>query len=99
MSEPSGTGESLVWTHYITGGPWPERRGLRCRVVDDPGNGTYPWDKPSKHNAVVLVENDPHDGKVYSFGPGLTDEQRGWTCVLGYEHLTRFGAQEATDGD
>lgn len=80
------------WTHEVIGGPWPDRIGHRCRVVPDPGTGIYPWDKPHKRSAVVLIENDPHADVVYSFGP-----DRGWTCVIGREALVPIGAAGAHD--
>ncbi len=73
---------SAAWTHTINGGPWPERVGLRCRIVDDPGDGIYPFDKRSRTEVVILVEDDPFDGAESRFGPALTDAKRGWTCIL-----------------
>lgn len=89
-----GAGESVEFPLVITGGPWPERIGLRCRIVADPRDGRYPFDKPRYKDVVVLVENDPHDGKVYSFGPGRTDAERGWTCVIGRTDLSLSGGPE-----
>lgn len=70
------------WTHRISAGPWPERVGLRCRIIPAPRNAGYPWHGCPDHEAVVLVENDPYANGVYSFGPGMTDAERGWTCVI-----------------
>lgn len=81
------------WTHEIVGGPWLERRGFRCRIVPDPGTGTYPWDKPRRGEVVVFVEDDPHN-QPSQF---LSDEERGWTCVIGIDALARlpYSADEA----
>ena len=74
--------EETGWTHVITGGPWPERIGLRCRLVSDPRTGIYPFDSRQHEEVVVLVENDPHDGS-------WLDAARGWTCRIGRTDLSR----------
>lgn len=77
-------GEDGAWTHVLTGSPWPERKGLRCRLVDDPGTGVYPFDKPHRTSAVILIENDP-----------LTSGRDWWTCVVDGADLTPIGGPDA----
>lgn len=92
-------GEYEPWTHVVSAGPWPERIGRRCRLVPDPGTGVYPFDKAHRTTAVVLIEDDPHNGAVFSFGPSMTDEERGWTCVMDPADLSPSAAsKEATNG-
>lgn len=64
----------------VTGGPWPERIGCHGVVVNDPGDGVYPFDKPAERekNAVVLLDEDP----VTSYR-----KPDPWTCVIGVEHI------------
>lgn len=79
------------WTHTVVGGPWPERIGLRCRIVPNPGPGkTYPWDhdeaKYPRRNgagaeAVILIENDPIRAAFEAEHPDQTRDDR-WSCVL-----------------
>lgn len=76
------------WTHVITGGPWPERIGLRCRIVPDDGLGVYPFDKPKGREVVIFIEDDPHSGRYF----GMADEQRGWTCCTDAENVSVIGS-------
>lgn len=69
----------------MTGGPWPERHGLRCRVVTDSHGGPfYPWAGMGKHEVVVLIEDDPHRHDIHF---GISNDPT-WSCVLERRHLT-----------
>lgn len=80
------------WTHKIIGGPWVDRRGLRCRVVtpfDTPGAAPTdpPWADLPTDQVVVLVENDPvnarpsddPDRPAYEPPPAT---ETGWSCTI-----------------
>lgn len=71
------------WTHTVTGGPWPERHGLRCRIVP-PLDSTYPWHGLGKREVVVLVEDDPHANETCL---GVERDPR-WSCVLDAADIT-----------
>lgn len=58
------------WPLVITGGPWPERVGLRAREVE-PAGDYYPWAGRTRAEIVLLVENDP-----------LAPPHDGWTCCM-----------------
>lgn len=78
------------WTHVVTGGPWYERRGLRCRVLtpfDTPGSpaNVYPWAGLGEHEVLVLIENDPLDSDG-EFGHDSRAE--GWSCAIRAADLT-----------
>lgn len=85
------------WTHVVIGGPWPERIGLRCRIVPNPGPGsTYPWDHdadkyPLRNDrgaeAVVLIEDDPLTAARKARYPNMSDDDR-WTCVMNVSSLS-----------
>lgn len=74
------------WTHRVVGGPWYDRRGLRCRVLtpfDTPGYpaNKYPWaDLDDQRSVIVLIENDPVP-ESGEFGPPPASES-GWSCVI-----------------
>lgn len=88
-----------AWTHEVAGGPWPERDGLRCRLVDKPAGpegDRYPWREIEKTDqAVIFIEDDPFNSENPrdSFS-GRTDEERGWTCVLDMDDLEPLAAKE-----
>lgn len=75
------------WPYRIVGSPWPEREGLRCRIVPrlDP---TYPWVGLGDSEVVVLVEDDPHADDL-CFG---TRRDPRWSCVVSRSHLTAGSA-------
>ena len=75
------------WTHRVVGGPWFDRRGLRCRVLtpfDTPGYpaNRSPWaDLDDQRSVIVLIENDPLGGEDCEFCAEASAE-RGWSCVI-----------------
>ena len=71
------------WTHVVTGGPWPERLGLRCRIAP-PLRDEYPWTglRYRRGEVVVLVEDDPFNG------PGTPEFDREWTCTISASDIT-----------
>jgi hypothetical protein len=75
----------MTWTHTVTGGPWPERIGRRCRIVP-PGRpawaATYPWHGRAAYETIVLVEDDPLNG------PGTLYDQRDWSCAIPLAFIT-----------
>lgn len=74
-----------AWTHTVGPScPWPERRGLRCRIVDPPsGRPVYPWAARLPHERVVLIDGDP-------FGP-YSRHDPSWSCVLYADDLIPIG--------
>lgn len=61
----------------VTGGPWPERIGALGRIVADPGDGIYPFDKRRpKSEIIVKLDDDP-----------LGHSTRYWTCVMNTKHI------------
>lgn len=79
--------QSAGWTHILARSPWPERTGRRCRIVVNPGDGIYPFDKPHRTSAVILIENDPLDPKA---------TERGWSCVIDGADLSVIGRNQAS---
>lgn len=93
-----------AWTHTVTGGPWWDRVGHRCRIVtpaDTPESpdGTYPWDGKDqtyrdKHSLVVVViEDDPLDGRPFDDperGPWEASPSAvtGWSCSIDRADIT-----------
>lgn len=70
-----------TWTHRIVGGPWPERIGLRCRIVTKPdGINTYPWVKTRQ--LVVLVEDDPFRKPNQTADWYVANYGAEWTCAI-----------------
>lgn len=72
------------WTHIVRGGPWIERRGLRCRIVTPAETtsppGVYPW-PAGNGQVIILIENDPLDDADCEFcGPPSTET--GWSCRI-----------------
>lgn len=66
----------------VIGGPWPGRLGCVGVIVDDPGDGIYPFDKPTPGEVVVLLDDDPVTrGPQGPFGKS-PEERRRWTCRL-----------------
>ena len=77
------TPECTYWTHTVTGGPWPERIGLRCRIAPPPADiVTYPWYKRHPREVAILVENDPLTGPGTGYGMDV------WSCCLDRDHIT-----------
>ena len=70
--------DTAEWPLVVTGGPWPERIGLRAREVQRPdGVDHYPWDKRlPRTEVIVLIENDPHC------------TNGGWSCVMSRSNLS-----------
>lgn len=78
------------WTHVVTGGPWYERRGLRCRVLtpfDTPKYPAkvYPWATLGSHEVIILIEEDPLDSPAEF---GHDSQVEGWSCAILASDLT-----------
>ena len=73
-------------TRVITGGPWPQRIGKQCRIVDAPNAvraQIYPWGGLGANEVVISIEDDP-----------LTSVAgRYWSCVINRKDLTPIGDQ------
>lgn len=74
------------WTHTVTGGPWPLRRGLRCRVLtpfDTPSYpaNKYPWVGLGTSEVIILIEDDPIGGGDGEFS-GEHSSVTGWSCAI-----------------
>ena len=77
----------MTWTHIVGDVPWPERVGLRCRIVPKPADvNHYPWTTKARSEVVVLIEDDPFQSK------------RGWSCVLAMSDLTPWAPCRECDG-
>lgn len=69
------------WTHTVTGGPWHQRIGRRCRVINPEGQSAYPWHGIGVTEVVVLIENDPFS------------DRRRWSCVIDRSHITHTNSE------
>lgn len=81
---------------------WPERQGLRCRVIDRPaGKLTYPWAGLADRTVVVLFEEDPPEVTVAgrlietatNHTPGVD-----WSCTVGVDDLVPFSEWQSAIG-
>lgn len=72
------------WTHIVTGGPWPERVGKRCRLVPDPGDGIYPFGKRARDEVIILIEDDPFTDQ---HGVWCLRHDDSWSCSIGLEDI------------
>lgn len=79
--------------YVIVNSPWPEREGLRCRIVPKLRD-EYPWVGAGRHEAVVKIDDDP----IHAARPDL-DVYRDWTCVLPYACLVPAASYFAAQGD
>jgi hypothetical protein len=67
------------WPWTVTSGPWPERIGMRARIVGQHGRMVYPWVGLVKSGEVVIAIRS---------GDGQEPYQDGWSCVLSKSDLT-----------
>ena len=68
------------WPYTITGGPWPERLGLKARIVPQPaGRLRYPWAGKLPSERVILIDDDAHEVQRSNGVP--------LSCVIDFAHL------------
>lgn len=105
--QPTWATEPLVeWFVFAPREPmadlWPERQGLRCRIVDRPaGKLTYPWASLPDRSVVVLFEEDVEEvtvaGRLIRVVANRTSGQD-WSCVLDVEDLVPFSEWQSAIG-
>ena len=67
------------WPYTIVGGPWPERIGLKARIVPAPYDARYPWKGKLSTERVVYILDDPHREHWSNGIP--------YSCVIDIAHL------------
>lgn len=79
-------------THHVVGGPWKDRIGRYCRIVDRSPDGreVYPWAGRGDDEVIIFIPNDPYVAETIAKGQYTKAEREGhdvWTCAIGRKDI------------